>query len=128
MFKEEIKDLNRKVKKLRTIFGDNLLYVVVFGSRVRGDFIAESDMDVLVVLDKRDFQIELKVADVFYKDPFAPYSLMIWDRKTFSEHERLNSQLFREIMQKGKIIFDYLKGTVYDFNNKAKIRAISNKS
>ncbi|MCX8030773.1 MAG: nucleotidyltransferase domain-containing protein [Thermodesulfovibrionales bacterium] len=67
----------------RTTFRDNLFYVAVFGSRVRGDFIAESDMDVLVVLDKRDFQIELKVADVFYKDPLTPYSVIIGLEKLF---------------------------------------------
>lgn len=36
---------------LERIYGDRLVGVYVFGSQARGDFGAESDLDVLVVLD-----------------------------------------------------------------------------
>jgi len=40
---------------LRQRYGDNLLRVVLFGSKARGDFDAESDLDVLVVVRDGDY-------------------------------------------------------------------------
>lgn len=128
MFKEEIEDLKLKVKKLKAYFGDDLLLVAAFGSRVRDDFKGDSDLDVLVVLENRDFSAELKIAEIFYEDPLSPYSVIVWDRKAFLKHERLNTLLFREIMEKGKIVFNFMKGKNYELNDGAKVRAISNKS
>lgn len=128
MLKKELRDLKRKVKKLRALFGDDLLLVAAFGSRVRGDFWEDSDLDVLVVLGNKDFASEMKIAEIFYEDPLAPYSVIVWDKRAFLEHKRLNTLLFREIMEKGKIVFNFIKGKNYDLNDGAKVRAISNKS
>ena len=38
------------VERLRRRYGDDLLRVVLFGSKARGDFDEESDLDVLVVV------------------------------------------------------------------------------
>ena len=42
------------LERLRQRYGDDLLRVVLFGSKARGDFDVESDVDVLVVLRERD--------------------------------------------------------------------------
>jgi predicted nucleotidyltransferase len=42
------------VDRLRQRYGDDLLHVVLFGSKARGDFDEESDLDVLVVLRMQD--------------------------------------------------------------------------
>jgi predicted nucleotidyltransferase len=41
--------LTTLVERLRERYGDNLLRVVLFGSKARGDFDDESDLDVLIV-------------------------------------------------------------------------------
>ena len=37
-------------RRIRAIFGDRVEEVVIFGSRIRGDFRPDSDLDVLLVL------------------------------------------------------------------------------
>ncbi|NJE61058.1 nucleotidyltransferase domain-containing protein [Thermococcus sp. 21S7] len=39
-------------RRVREVFGDRVEEVIVFGSRVRGDWKEESDLDVLVMLDE----------------------------------------------------------------------------
>ena len=40
--------------RLRQRYGDDLLYLVLFGSKARGDFDEESDLDMLVVIRMPD--------------------------------------------------------------------------
>jgi predicted nucleotidyltransferase len=42
------------VDRLRQRYGDDLLRVVLFGSKARGDFDDESDLDLLIVVRMRD--------------------------------------------------------------------------
>jgi len=41
------------VDRLRERYGDDLLHVILFGSKARGDFDDESDLDMLVVMRMR---------------------------------------------------------------------------
>lgn len=43
------------IARLQQRYGDDLLRVVLFGSKARGDFDAESDLDVLVVVRDGDY-------------------------------------------------------------------------
>lgn len=43
------------VDRLRQRYGDDLLRVVLFGSKARGDFDDECDLDVLVVVRAKDY-------------------------------------------------------------------------
>jgi tRNA nucleotidyltransferase (CCA-adding enzyme) len=58
---EELKMiLNELIERVRPVFGDKLKKVVLFGSYARGDYDAESDVDVmLMVNDYCDFSKEL---------------------------------------------------------------------
>jgi len=50
------------VQRLRAKFGDQVLLVRLFGSKARGDFDEESDIDVLVVVTNGDWQFGDEVA------------------------------------------------------------------
>ncbi|MCL4515572.1 MAG: nucleotidyltransferase domain-containing protein [Firmicutes bacterium] len=50
------------VEELSASLGQRLQKVVLYGSKARGDFNADSDLDVLVVLDKRSLDSLDKVS------------------------------------------------------------------
>ena len=49
LMENERRALAELVDRLRRRYGDDLLRVVLFGSKARGDFDEESDLDVLIV-------------------------------------------------------------------------------
>jgi predicted nucleotidyltransferase len=63
---------------LRTLFGERLIAVYVFGSRARGDNEIDADLDLLVVLDTVD-------------DPWA-------------EHHRMDEILWRHTLASGTVV------------------------
>lgn len=46
--------INELVEELKKLYGDNLLRIILYGSKVRGDSVPESDIDLLVVLKNMD--------------------------------------------------------------------------
>lgn len=54
----ERKALAEYLTRLREQFGDQIQHVILYGSKVRGDFDAESDIDLFVVVNNPDEKIE----------------------------------------------------------------------
>ncbi|RMG67328.1 MAG: nucleotidyltransferase domain-containing protein, partial [Nitrospirae bacterium] len=64
MFKTEKESIERIVRSLSEHFGSRLRHVVAFGSRVRGDFHAESDFDILIVIEGLSIEDEVKAIQI----------------------------------------------------------------
>lgn len=56
--------LNIFLKQIRQQLGPHLKQVILFGSRARGDFTADSDYDCLVVVDEVTPEIKEKIYEV----------------------------------------------------------------
>lgn len=71
-------------ERLRTLYGDRLARVVLYGSQARGEATAESDVDVLVVLrgafdlyaeTKRLVRLSMELLDRYGEDvSFQPFT------------------------------------------------------
>ena len=44
--------LKETYKELKTVYSDHLREIILFGSYARGDFMNESDIDLIILLDK----------------------------------------------------------------------------
>lgn len=80
------------------------LSVVLFGSKARGDFDAESDIDLLLVLpavslDLRD-HVRNIAADVSL-DYSTYLSTRVWSEAYFEEQARIKTNLFQEVRRDG---------------------------
>ena len=50
--------LERYVEEIKKIYGEQLKSVILYGSYARGDFKADSDIDVMILVDLSDIEIE----------------------------------------------------------------------
>jgi len=84
-----------------------IITIVVFGSRVRGDFHEDSDLDLLIVvrnLEGRDRIIRLvHDLELEYDVPLSP---TLYTREEVQENERLGSEFFRNLEREGIVIYD----------------------
>ena len=69
MFLAEKRALDELIREMKgiPIFYEKVEEVIVFGSRVRGDFTGESDFDVLVIVKDKDVVTETGLIELLVK-------------------------------------------------------------
>jgi len=108
----ERRALAELVERLRQRYGDDLRRVVLFGSKARGDFDEESDLDVLLVvtqipdevywqhrraITKETCDLELEYGVVF--------SLLIQDAPEYAQMRQWNLLINRNIERDGIVLW-----------------------
>ncbi len=90
----------------------NLLKVVFFGSRRRGRFSPESDVDLLVVVERktpeltdRVFSIAEEVEERFFLQGFS-FSIHLYDLKTYQGLKASGSLFIKVIDQEGEVVYE----------------------
>jgi predicted nucleotidyltransferase len=95
------------VERLRQRYGDDLLRVVLFGSKARGDSDNESDLDLLVVVrmaDGRYRQYWSEIADIAWQVELAygfVTSLIVKDQADYARMREHRLLLARNIERDG---------------------------
>jgi predicted nucleotidyltransferase len=92
------------VDKLRQRFDGQIVSIVLFGSRARGDAASDSDMDVLVVLSEAD-PATRKVVRYLAVEVWLKYGIYIstrvWSDEHWREAEEIQTLLYRNIRRDG---------------------------
>lgn len=102
-----LEDLTRRLEQDQ---GDNLVEVRLFGSHARGDARPDSDVDVLVVVEKlslpaKDHILEI-LADAALDHELAVGPL-VWDRERWRRHEALQTLLIRHLQTEGVVLWSH---------------------
>lgn len=78
--------------------------VMLFGSKARGDYDAESDIDLLLVLPDVNLSLRDHIRDVA-ADVSIDYSIYlstrVWSKAYFAEQARVKTTLFQEVQEDG---------------------------
>lgn len=109
MFINEKNSLIRVTSQLRETFKERLKVVIAYGSRVRGDFHGESDLDVLVVVEGLSVDDEIKIIKFFSEEEDRtgiPYEPVIKSLAVFEKERLYKTGFYRNIMKEGVILFD----------------------
>jgi predicted nucleotidyltransferase len=96
--------LEEFLTKLREQHGSEVVLVSLFGSKVRGDFDEESDIDVLLVVEDRTSQLWEDIVEI-ETDLMLKYdsviSSLIMGQDNYEWHRRYKAPLYRNIERDG---------------------------
>lgn len=99
--------LFNRLKSMKVLKAKKVLAVVVFGSRLRGNFSHQSDLDVLIVVENKNCPLAEKIVEGFVKATngtgirFSPVTLDVKEtRRRWVEKDLFIQNIFRE----GKIL------------------------
>ena len=101
-----IKDFRRR---LPPHVSRRLRGIRIFGSRARGNHEPDSDLDVLVLVDRWDVQLERQIEDAAYSamwdDGFrVALSVKVFSQEQFSELVRRGWSFFRAVEREGILV------------------------
>lgn len=105
MIKNEIKALEKAVKNLSLVMG--VEKIIAFGSRVRGDFKGDSDLDLLIILN--NIGIKNRVISILHDIELefdVPISPVIFTNKEYNINKKLKSSFIENLQKDGITIYD----------------------
>lgn len=103
--------LQALVERLHQLYGNNLLRVVLFGSKARGDFDDESDLDTLIVVRLPDddyWKHRQQILDETYDielEHNVVFSFLISDELDYRQMREWNLLLNRNIDRDGIVLW-----------------------
>ncbi|MBE9580384.1 MAG: nucleotidyltransferase domain-containing protein [Desulfobacterales bacterium] len=100
----EKKILQSFIEELKRNLGNEIVNMVLFGSRVRGDFNEESDIDIFILVRERTMGIREKIGDVtadYIFDYDIPLSPVVYDLFEYQKNKELQSFFLENVEREG---------------------------
>jgi len=100
----EIEALQNIKERLLQKIPDHFVCMYAFGSRVRGDFTADSDFDVLIVVKNKTPQVEDTIVGVIVEEELQhgiSFTPLIKDSKSFELEQQYHTPFYSNIVNEG---------------------------
>jgi len=107
MFKKEKEIINKITRELSA--EEEIVRVIAFGSRIRGDNRGDSDLDILVMVREKNYSIKDRIHEKVFEYELThgiSLGLIILSLKEWEINERIGSPFTKNIMKEGMIIYD----------------------
>ncbi len=107
MFQRERDVLAAIAEKLADI--PSVLQAIVYGSRIRGEERADSDLDILVVVAEKDRAVKDVLRDLFYQyelESDLSFSVAILTRDDIAMNEQIGSPFLKTVKSEGVAFYD----------------------
>ena len=102
--REEERTVERVIKRIKGLLKGNLIVLELFGSKIRGDSLPDSDIDMLVVVKNKDAALRDSLYDILFDiDPYYKFkiSLIIYSEFEYQENIRLKSPFIENLKKEG---------------------------
>ncbi|MGA1842562.1 MAG: nucleotidyltransferase domain-containing protein [bacterium] len=99
---KEEKVIRAFVRELRNDLGNDLLTVRIFGSKIKGDFTKYSDIDLFILIKKKN--LREKISDLAAEYLFKYNVLLspvVYSLFEYKENKRLGSFFFEKVEKEG---------------------------
>ena len=99
--------VDRFVKRMKELLGDNLVLMKLFGSKTRGDSNEESDIDILLVLREKNRELQERIYEILFEiDPYYELriSLLIFSDFEYRKNEELSSPFIESVKKEGILL------------------------
>jgi uncharacterized protein (UPF0332 family)/predicted nucleotidyltransferase len=93
----------RVLERLSAV-SEHVARVILYGSKVRGDFDAESDIDLLVVTRDGKEQVDAVLQEIEADEPYL--SLLVLSAEEYAEDQRLQVPLYVSLQREGVELWD----------------------
>ena len=105
--KGETKVLRDLRARLRDLLGDRLKAMILFGSKARGDFDPDSDLDVAVIVEGLDRALKRKVIDVVVElevERLIPFTSLVLSPEEFAALRSRERRIALDIESEGILL------------------------
>ncbi len=101
---ETDKVLKELRERMENELGDRLVKIVVFGSRARGDFDAESDIDIAIIVRGLSRELKYQILDTVAEIEMKfiiPLSVIVFSENEFEQLKRRERRIALDIEKEG---------------------------
>lgn len=87
---------------------EKLKELILFGSKARGDFKKDSDIDIFVLIDKENLKIWQIIQSLSAKVSLkfdVVISALVMDKKRYQTHLKLKTLLYKNIVRDGVLLW-----------------------
>ncbi len=105
--KQEEKVVREFVKEIKKSLDDNIVFLELFGSKVRGDFSSDSDIDILLVVKKKNPEVRDMIFDILFDiDPYYKFKVspVIYSEFEYQRNKELQSTFVETISKEGVML------------------------
>jgi predicted nucleotidyltransferase len=92
------------VEELRSSLGNEIVKIILFGSKIRGDSNKESDIDIFILLREKTSDIRDRVGNItadYIFDHDVPLSPVVYDLYEYQRNKELESFFLENVEKEG---------------------------
>lgn len=97
-------------KKIEQIINDLKKYnpekIILFGSAAQGKLLLNSDIDLLIIKETREHFLERLKRVALMCSYEGAIDLLVYTPKELKERDRLGDHFIKEILSKGKVVYE----------------------
>lgn len=106
--KSEQTALDKVIQHIRSVCKDNLVSIILYGSKARGDSLPESDIDIMILVHNRDKVDRDQLYDFLLLDDIGyelNFSLNVYEIDHFNRLATMHAPFVENVLREGKTLW-----------------------